>query len=63
VTQTATLANYSDADTVSVWAEEAVRWANATGLLNGRSATELDFREKIFLRPLKTEDSFRISNY
>jgi len=33
-----TLAKYSDADTVSGWALEAMTWANAAGLINGDSS-------------------------
>jgi hypothetical protein len=38
---TAVLTSFTDAGTVSLWAAEAVSWANATGLLSGRTATEL----------------------
>ncbi|MDR0380402.1 MAG: S-layer homology domain-containing protein [Oscillospiraceae bacterium] len=32
---------YADADKISDWAQDAVRWANAEGLLRGRSGTRL----------------------
>jgi hypothetical protein len=38
---TAVLTGYADAPAVSDWAAAAVSWANATGLLTGRAATEL----------------------
>ncbi|MDR1204025.1 MAG: S-layer homology domain-containing protein, partial [Peptococcaceae bacterium] len=41
VSQTADLAGYADAGEVSGWAVEAVGWANATGLLSGRTETTL----------------------
>jgi hypothetical protein len=37
----AVLTSFTDAGTVSLWAVDAVSWANATGLLSGRAATEL----------------------
>ena len=37
----ADLSKYTDAAQVSSYAEEAVRWANAEGLINGTSATML----------------------
>ena len=35
------LAVFTDADTISVWALDAVKWANAEKLINGRTATTL----------------------
>ena len=40
-TAKADLSRYTDAAQVSSYAEEAVRWANAEGLINGTSATML----------------------
>lgn len=37
----ASLSQFSDAASLSPWAEEAVAWANADGILNGTSATTL----------------------
>jgi|GEM_PF-4680224 len=37
----ADLSGYDDADSISSWAKDAMAWANAVGLINGRSATEL----------------------
>jgi hypothetical protein len=34
-------AAYTDMDTVSDWARDAMKWANAKGLISGRSATTL----------------------
>lgn len=36
------LDSYKDADKVSSWAVEAMRWANAEGLINGKSNSMLD---------------------
>jgi len=33
--------NFSDVDDISAWAFEALEWANANGLINGRSLTRL----------------------
>ena len=41
VSQQAELASYADADAVSGWAQNAMRWALATGLIQGRSQTTL----------------------
>ena len=41
VTARADLSGYTDADTVSGWATDAVQWANAEGLINGMSDTQL----------------------
>ena len=41
VSARADLSAYSDAESVSAWAEEAMSWANAEGLINGMSDTEL----------------------
>lgn len=35
------LTSYADADDISAWALEALRWANAQGLVNGRTETTL----------------------
>lgn len=35
------LTSYADADDISPWALEALRWANAQGLVNGRTETTL----------------------
>ncbi|MDO4517011.1 MAG: S-layer homology domain-containing protein [Bacillota bacterium] len=35
------LASYADADDISAWALEALRWANAQGLVTGRTETTL----------------------
>ena len=40
-TAKADLSNYTDAAQVGSWAAEAIRWANAEGLVNGTSATTL----------------------
>ena len=37
----ADLSGYTDAAQVSSWAEDAIRWANAEGLVNGTSGTTL----------------------
>lgn len=41
VSQQAALDSYADADAVSGWAQNAMRWALATGLIQGRSQTTL----------------------
>ena len=41
VSARADLSAYSDAESVSAWAEEAMSWAHAEGLINGMSDTEL----------------------
>lgn len=38
---TAELVEFNDADTISDWAVNAVKWANGIGLINGTSDTEL----------------------
>lgn len=40
-TAKADLSNYTDAARVGSWASDAIRWANAEGLVNGTSATTL----------------------
>ena len=42
VSKQADLSTYADAASVSSWAQEAVSWANATGLIRGRTATTLN---------------------
>lgn len=37
----ADLSDYTDAQSVSAWAKEAIAWANATGLIRGRTETTL----------------------
>ena len=41
VSKTADLSAYTDAESISAWAREAMRWANAEGLITGRTATTL----------------------
>jgi hypothetical protein len=41
VSKTAGLANYADAVEISEWAADAMSWANAAGILTGRTATDL----------------------
>lgn len=41
VTNANTLTGYTDVDKVSSWALDAMKWANAVGLVQGRSATTL----------------------
>ena len=43
----ATLEGYTDADTISAWARPAMQWANAMGIMEGRSETRLVPRGKI----------------
>ncbi|MDR1135970.1 MAG: DUF4430 domain-containing protein [Clostridiales Family XIII bacterium] len=38
---TAAYASYSDADSVSPWADDAMAWASSNGLINGRTITTL----------------------
>ena len=38
---TADLSAYTDASEISDWAAEAMQWANAQGLITGRTATTL----------------------
>ncbi|MDR0446030.1 MAG: S-layer homology domain-containing protein, partial [Oscillospiraceae bacterium] len=38
---TANLSGYTDTDEISDWASEAMRWANAAGLITGRTETTL----------------------
>jgi hypothetical protein len=37
----AALSNFTDADSISSWALEAMKWVIATGLINGRTETTL----------------------
>jgi hypothetical protein len=39
--ETANLATYTDAGEISGWALDALKWANATGLITGRTPTTL----------------------
>ena len=39
--QRADISGYADADAVSDWAREAIQWANAVGIINGRSETDI----------------------
>jgi hypothetical protein len=39
--KTADIAAYTDAGSISAWASDAVIWANATGIITGRTATAL----------------------
>lgn len=41
ITKTADLKAYTDASGISGWAQTAMRWANAQGLINGRTVTTL----------------------
>ena len=41
VSKTADLSAYTDAESISASAREAMRWANAEGLITGRTATKL----------------------
>ncbi len=41
VSQTTSLSKYTDTGDISDWASTAMAWANATGLVNGRTATTL----------------------
>ena len=41
VSQRADIFGYADASAVSEWALDAMQWANAAGIINGRSDTEL----------------------
>ena len=41
VTNTADLNGYTDASSLSPWAGDAMKWANAKGLINGTTATRL----------------------
>lgn len=41
VSASADLSGYTDAGSISSWALEVIKWANAGGLITGRSATEL----------------------
>lgn len=41
VTATTDLAAFTDANTVSGWALESVKWANAEKLINGKTSTTL----------------------
>ena len=41
ITASADLSGYADADDISAWAEDALAWANAEGLINGMSDDEL----------------------
>jgi hypothetical protein len=41
VTATTNLAAFTDAGEISGWASDATAWANATGLITGRTSTTL----------------------
>ena len=41
VTATAYLSSYTDEEEISNWAKEAMNWANAEGLITGRTKTTL----------------------
>ena len=41
VSKTTDISGYTDASSVSDWALDAMKWANASGLITGRSATTL----------------------
>ena len=41
VSEAADLSKYTDADEISSWALDAIKWANAEGLVNGRSETTI----------------------
>ena len=41
ISATADLSGYADASSISSWAEAAMEWANAEGLITGRTATAL----------------------
>jgi hypothetical protein len=41
VTATADLSAYADANEISAWAEAAMKWANAEGLITGVTETAL----------------------
>jgi hypothetical protein len=41
VSKAAALADYADAAEISEWAADAMSWANAAGILTGRTAAEL----------------------
>jgi len=45
ITKTTDLGRYLDKDDISSWALEALKWANATCLIQGRSSTTLAARE------------------
>ena len=42
VTATADLTVFADTDDISAWAQPAMSWANAEGLINGVTSTTLD---------------------
>ena len=42
VSKSANLSGYTDADSISDWALDAMKWANANGLINGRTTTTLE---------------------
>lgn len=42
ITATTDISRFEDAKDVSSWALKAVKWANANGIINGKSATKLD---------------------
>lgn len=44
ITRRADLSRFADAGAISGWAVDAVSWANASGIINGKSATILDPR-------------------
>lgn len=41
VSGAADLAGYTDAERISAWAKDAMQWANAEGLILGRTETTL----------------------
>lgn len=41
VSRSAELSGYADAGSISSWAQDALRWANGSGLITGRSASTL----------------------
>ena len=41
MSKSADLADYTDASAISDWAVPAMKWANAEGLITGRTATTL----------------------
>ena len=36
------LSNYADVNQISSWAIDKMKWANANGIINGKSSTKLD---------------------
>ena len=41
ISKAADLSRYEDATSIGTWAQDAIKWANAEGLINGRTATTL----------------------